>query len=323
MEQAAIVTDFRAMNTDIELYIYSRVKAANLKYTNQRLSDLAGRIKLLFFQAESCLSRFRPESELSRLNAAGRIVWASPLLFNTIAEAVKMAELTEGIFDPTILKALEHTGYDRSFELIGKDSLWPVVLTRATINGSYRDIKLEPTTRTITLNSQVKIDLGGIAKGMTVDRAAQLIRQHGFDNFMVNAGGDMYISGSYTEDMNDWPVGVLNPITLNGNITTLRATNSGVATSATTKRSWGSGGRKVNHLIDPRTNLSVDNGLAAVSVIAPTTRQADILAKTALILGPLEGRKFIEQQSDCKALFISYTEELFSSYNEERQAVAL
>ena len=313
MEQAAIVTDFRAMNTDIELYIYTSTEFAKLKDTNQRLNDLGGRIKLLFQQAESCLSRFRPESELSHLNAAGRIMWASPLLFTTIAEAVKMAELTEGIFDPTILQALEQAGYNRSFELLGKDSLWPAVLTRATINGSYRDIKLEPATRTVTLTSQIKLDLGGVAKGMTVDCAAQLIRQHGFGNFMVNAGGDIYVAGSYNKQRCDWPIGVLNPVTLSGNLTTLYATNSGIATSATTKRSWGVGSHKRNHLIDPRTSLTVDNGLAAVSVIAPTTRQADVLAKTALILGPHDGRKFIEQQPNCKALFISYSGELFVS----------
>jgi thiamine biosynthesis lipoprotein len=257
----------------------------------------------LFEVAEASLSRFRPESELSRLNRQGHLEEASTLLYNSVSLALDMARRTKGIFDPTILTALENAGYNRSFELLGQPGFTTQPgYTFPALNG-YREVEIEADRRNIRLPFATRLDLGGIAKGMTVDRAAALLRKDGFQNFMVSAGGDLYLGGSEPGYSTGWGVQVQNPLAQADNLIQLRVNNGGVATSAITKRRWLKDGKPQNHLIDPRTGQPVDNGVASVTVTAPSTTLADVLAKTALILGSHEGYRFIEQQPGCAALF--------------------
>ncbi|HEX2910418.1 MAG TPA: FAD:protein FMN transferase [Chloroflexia bacterium] len=297
------------MNTEIELILYPQVNSARpgaVKAIKQRAEIALGQVKLLFSSAEERLSRFKPESELSRLNREGHLEKASLLLYESVQAALEMAKGTEGIYDPTILNALEAAGYNVSFELIGQNRITSVDKFVFPVATSYKRVTLDPSERSIRLAPGTKIDLGGIAKGMTVDRAAALLHQAGFTNFVVSAGGDMYVSGSNPRNAaNTWKVGVLNPFTGEGALTELVARDAAVATSAVTKRRWMQGGKERNHLIDPRSGQPVDNGIATVSVVAPAARLADVFAKTALILGLEEGPKFIEKQPGCSALFVT------------------
>ncbi|MEI6044683.1 MAG: FAD:protein FMN transferase [Chloroflexota bacterium] len=321
-ETIEVTDSFRAMNTDIELILYPKLASqpnpkksgatsSSRTILERKTAVTIGKIKELFAQTEACLSRFQPQSELSKLNQQGYLTGASPLLYQSVSEALKMAELTNGIFDPTLLKALEAAGYDRSFELLGQGQ---VVLAAGFTMPSfhrYRKILLDPAKQAITLPPDTKIDLGGIGKGMTVDRAARLLKQEGITTFMMSGGGDMYLSGEQPGiTPPGWTVAVINPFTQEGEITDLEGlSNRGVATSSISKRRWSSGqqGRLAvrHHLIDPRTGQPVENEVVCVTAIAPSTQLADVLAKTALILGPVEGRQFIEKQPGCAALFIT------------------
>jgi thiamine biosynthesis lipoprotein len=307
-------SNFRAMNTNVELLVYVRASHAQRKLFQARFEQVSRQLQFLFSEAEACLSRFRQDSELSCLNRQGQLAQASPLLYHTVRAALEMVELTSGIFDPAILEALETAGYDRSFELIsqGQSGLYSPSYglpfysrpDKVALNFAARSLKLSPG---------VRLDLGGIAKGITVDRAADLLRQSGFHNFMISAGGDMFLEGHPGEGKRKWTVEVLDPVTLEGNLAALSVRDQAVATSAITRRRWQVGGQVRHHLIDPRTGQPVDNGLAAVTVVAPTTQLADVLAKTALILGLEEGRIFMERQENCAALFITLERQLISS----------
>lgn len=299
---------FPAMNTDVELLIYTRVRQGQKKLAQERFNLVLGRIQLLFSEVETSLSRFREDSELSRLNRQGHITNASHLLFSSVRAALTMADYCDGIFDPTILAALENAGYNRSFELLGQA---PALLTGKisySVFKGYQGVKLDPVLKAISLPYATRLDLGGIAKGMSVDLASELLRKAGFHNFMLSAGGDMVVSGycaNGTQHLKEWEVGVLNPLTLSGNLASLTLSNQAVATSAITKRRWQMGRQLYNHLIDPRSGQPVDNGLAAVTVVAPTAQLADVLAKTALILGLEEGRVFLRQQKGCFGFFVT------------------
>ena len=296
---------FRAMNTEVEVLIYPTTtfsKSGSGSFELKAQTAAEG-VKKLFEKMEASLSRFRPESELCRLNRQGYLEEASPLLYKSLSRALEMARLTNGIFDPTILAALETAGYDRSFELLDRTGFTSQARVNFPAFNGYLEVTTEPANRFIRLPFATRIDLGGIAKGMTVDMASDLLLQSGFRDFMVSAGGDMYLNGSEPENREGWQVSVQNPLTLTDTLTLLRVQNQGIATSAITKRSWLKDGKSQNHLIDPRTAQPVDNGLASVTVIAPTTTLADVLAKTALILGPVEGPAFIDQQPGCSALF--------------------
>jgi thiamine biosynthesis lipoprotein len=285
-EPVEVSLNFRAMNTQIELLIYPPAQEA------ERAVALGQQVETMFQETEAALSRFRSDSELSKLNNQGYLDNVSELLYASVAAACRMRDLTEGVFDPTILKALEAAGYDRSFELLGQGT--PQVFTRhVTVyppqwqGAQQPKIELDPTRRSIRLAPGIKIDLGGIAKGMTVDRAARLLREAGFSSFMISAGGDMYLEGQPPQDNRGWLVEVANEAPgHSGNIATLQVFNKAVATSSTTGRRWQLGGQTRHHLIDPRTGQPAATDLAGVTVVAETVEMADVMAKTALILGP-------------------------------------
>ncbi|NWJ94449.1 MAG: FAD:protein FMN transferase [Chloroflexi bacterium] len=276
--------NFRAMNTTIELLIYAPTDKV------EEVKSAGHQIKTLFVESEATLSRFRPESELSKLNRQGYLENSSALLYENVAAAWQMRDLTSGIFDPTILDALEAAGYDRSFELL-KGGLPQLFTFRQTsrpdawYNSAQAWIKLDPLSRSIQLAPGLRLDLGGIAKGSTATRAVELLRHFPFSSFMLNAGGDMYLHSSPPQNSQGWRVDIANEaLGATGDITSFLVINKAVATSSTTGRQWRLGGQSRHHLIDPRTRQPTNNGLAAATVVAETVQMADVMAKTALIL---------------------------------------
>jgi thiamine biosynthesis lipoprotein len=230
-------------------------------------------------QWERTFSRFRPDSELSRLNAAaGHPVVASEELFSCVNAAVTASRQTAGLFDPTILPALLAIGYDRTFAKITGGPADPPAPVPAP---GPAGIQLDPTNRTITLEPGARIDLGGIAKGMYADVLAA--RLSGWPGGAVSAGGDLRVWGvSPTGD--DWRVGVEDPSRPDRDVAMLVPSYGGVATSGISRRSWRRGRQTVHHLIDPRTGAPARTGIQTVTVTSPTAMQAEVAA-TALFVG--------------------------------------
>jgi FAD:protein FMN transferase len=286
---------FRAMSTGIEAIVC--VPEAQRSEAELALS----RVQYLFAETENRLSRFRTESELSRLNqSAGQQFAASPLLYEIIAEAVSSAQLTGGIFDPTILHYLISAGYDRSFELLNiprKTSIPDPNPARHT----WRDIWLDPPALSIYLPEGCSLDLGGIAKGWTVDRAGRYLDK--FQNYAVNAGGDIFVKGTQTDD-SPWTVGIEDPLNRKSEIGVLSLSGVAICTSTTTQRHWQINHLRKHHLIDPRTGLPSDSGVISATVIAGTAALAETISKAALILGPQGGLQLIEKQKPARGMLV-------------------
>jgi thiamine biosynthesis lipoprotein len=289
---------FRAMNTDVLAIVVAGAGAPDHAAAEAALDD----VERQFATVEACASRFRPESELSALNqSAGRPFAASPLLFELVASALRVAGATGGAFDPTLLDALERAGYDRSFERLSRagdavpaPSPAPVH-GQATPGSGWQGVGLDHVARTITLPPGCRIDLGGIGKGWTVDRACALLREWGFRYFAVDAGGDLYAAG-VTGDGFPWTVGVSDPADPDRDIAVLTLDGQAVATSTTARRRWVAGGEVRHHLIDPRTRHPAASGVASATVVAETVARAETLAKAALVLGPEAGRVLLAQE---------------------------
>ena len=297
---------FRAMNTDVQLVIDSKSEDA------ARIA--ARRVEAMFGETERVLSRFLSESELSALNrSAGRPFRASPLLFQAVTEALAAARETDGLFDPTVLNALLAAGYDRSFELLNDGAGEPArhevdleVREDGRLGGSlalsgapsprstasWRDVVVDRGSSAITLPLNTGLDLGGIGKGWTVDRAANILRH--FGSFVVDAGGDIYAAGTQADGA-PWTVGVEDPADHSRDIAVLAVRDQAVVTSTTSRRRWVLHGQEQHHLIDPRTGRSADSGVISVTVIASSVVRAETLAKAALLLGPREGTRFLEE----------------------------
>ncbi len=278
---------FRAMNTSVEVTLrdWSR-------------GDLLDRIEHFFRRFETRFSRFLPDSELSELNAGtGRQQSVSLEMLDLLLESKRLHALTGGVFDPAILAALESAGYDRSFDFVERESALPTV-TQTSHHPTFADIAIDAKSQTAMLPTDLRLDFGGIGKGYAIDRADEML--NGAGPSLVSAGGDLFGRGDGPYG-DGWLIAVTSP--QGDEIDRIVLHDEAVATSTVALRAWNRAGRTMHHIINPTTGQPADTGLTSVTVVARTASDADVFAKTALILGLDEGRRFLQQQ-EAQALFV-------------------
>ncbi len=303
-----VSTTFRAMNTQIEMQLALDAGEGAAERVAAARAALAAATEGLR-ALEARLTRFEPTSELSALNrTAGEWFSASETLFEVVRLACAARDLSDGLFDPTILGALEAAGYDRSFDEIGQRELGPRPAAPTRRGGGRVD--LDPARRAIRLERGVRLDLGGIAKGWIVD---QIIDGplSAYPHALVSAGGDLRARGGPQPDQ-PWMVGIHDPRpdalpAPEGQLPYLAVVPLGsgaLATSGALKRWWLVEGQRRHHLIDPRTGLPAEESSApaplaagddssaerilTATALAPFCWQADILAKLLLLVAPEE-----------------------------------
>ncbi len=233
-------------------------------------------------------SRFRPDSEITRLNAAaGEPMRVSALLLDAVQAALRAAELTDGDVDPTVGGALLALGYDRDFDAVA-DSPSGREITIVPVPG-WRAVEVDPAASTVRVPRGVVLDLGATAKALAADRAAAAAQEAAGCGVLVSFGGDMAIAGEApgggwrVRVSDDHRAGEDEPgqwISLDG---------GGLATSSTTVRSWQAGSRRLHHLIDPASGAPVDSVWRTVSVSAASCLDANIASTAAIIRGPHAG----------------------------------
>jgi thiamine biosynthesis lipoprotein len=267
-----------------------------------------------FEEWEDALSRFRPESELSRLNrSAGMPVQVSETLWEVFQAARKAEKDSAGLVKASVLDALLAAGYDRSFDLLPAQRL-SAPLTGWHASGSLAEIDADPLTRTLILPVDMQLDFGGVAKGWAAQQAAKQLSA--FGPALVSAGGDIAVSAAQTNG-ELWPVTIDNPFETGASLGTLMLGASGVATSGTDYRRWKQGGRWNHHIIDPRSGQPAQTDLIAVTVIAPDALQAEMAAKAVLILGSESGQIWIEERPDLSAMLVLETGDIIYSNHME------
>ena len=257
----------------------------------------ADRVADVFARAEDLYSRFRDESELSRLNASTTPMVVSTELYAMLDRARAYVRATGGIFDPGIGAALRALGYDRSFapNALDRDTLCAAV----TRPSSLADLGMNPSSRTVTRPVDLHIDLGGIVKGATVDACRSVLPT----NSALDAGGDARLSGGGPE-ANGWDVDIESPTDPELTIWTLTVTDTAIATSNGHRRRWRVGNSTAHHLVNPRTGQSAVTDLVQVTVLAPTAEQADVWAKCAYILGRRAAHPWLRAQAHIRALLV-------------------
>lgn len=259
---------FRAMGTEVALISHPDADA-------DVFDGAFARVASIFAREERRFSRFRDNSELSRLNrSTGRWFEVSAPFATVLRLGLDGASATAGSFDPTVLRAVEAAGYDRDFRAIvpGDVSQTPA----PTPCGRWREIELDDGR--VRLPHGVGLDLGGLVKGWTADLAAETAVRLGLPWAIVNAGGDLRLAG----DAPPLDVGIEEPHDRTATCCVVRIEAGGVATTSVTLRSWGQG---LHHVIDPRTGLSARTPLVQATMWAPTCAEAEILAKWALLEG--------------------------------------
>lgn len=234
---------------------------------------------------DGAASRFREDSELSRLNAAPeREVVVSPLLGQALAAGLRGAQLTEGAVDPTVGTAIKLAGYDTDFAQMIKDG--GPLRVRATRVPGWQAIRFEAATRRVWIPRGVEVDLGATAKALAADLAAKAAAEAILcGGVLVSLGGDIAVAGD--APAGGWPVQVSEDsgAPLDEREETVTIDDGGIATSSTTVRRWARGGVVLHHIIDPATGLPVDGPWRTATVAAASCVEANIASTAAIVMG--------------------------------------
>jgi thiamine biosynthesis lipoprotein len=298
--------EFRAMNSDIVLAAEG---------THESIARGFDQVQSLIVALEARLTRFSNTSELARLNqAAGSWFCASDELFSLVRQAYDFVRQTDGLFDPSILDALENAGYDRSMDdpLRGTHRATPPASTNLK-RWNLRAIQLDADAVAVRLPDGMRLDLGGIAKGWIAERAANELAMVA-DACAVSAGGDMFMVGLPTEE-ESWRVELEDPRDPAQALAILHVGPGAVATSSVMKRRWLQGVRVQHHLIDPRSLRPAETDWLSVTVIASHATTAEVFAKALLIASSREAEGIASRRSDLAFIAVDRTGQLWASKN--------
>jgi thiamine biosynthesis lipoprotein len=272
---------FRAMGTEIHVVVTGGHEA---------LADAARR---RLFDLERRWSRFLPDSEVSRLNAAaGSPVAVTAETRLLVERAVEAWRLTGGGFDPTVLGAVVRAGYDRTFEALDGTPGHSDLLTGCT------DIVIDGST--VRLPARTGFDPGGVGKGLAADLVALEVMASGAAGVCVNAGGDLRVAGD-SPDGRSWTVAVEHAW-FDAPLTNVGLVEGAVATSTTLRRRWTVGGQSRHHVIDPATGAPSTTDLTMATVIAGEAWLAEAMAKAVLLRGSARAFDVLDRSTAAMAV---------------------
>ena len=263
---------FPAMGTTAHVLVVAERPEPHLEQARRRLADLEAR-----------WSRFRSDSEVSRLNAAaGRAVVVSTETLVLVTRSVDGWRRTGGLFDPTVHAALVGLGYDRDLALVRAAPVSAAVLSGPAPGCS--GIAVDPAVSTVRLPPGVGVDPGGIGKGLAADLVAAELLDAGAAGCLVSVGGDVRVLGQSPTEAG-WVVTVPDPCRPGEELLRVALSEGGVATSSRLERRWRAGGTEVHHLIDPFTGAPADADVVAATVVAAEAWEAEVLVKAVAVGG--------------------------------------
>lgn len=263
-----------------------------------------------FEEWEQVLSRFREDSELSRLNQlSGSPVTVSQTLWEVFQLSLLSNRYTNGLVSPALLKALQSAGYDRSFSELNPDQPTEFKSDPYT-EPELAKIFQDPQERILQLPDGMWLDFGGVAKGWAAQKAAERLGTNA--PALVNAGGDIAVCAPPNRGLS-WPIGLENPFNTNQQLQILRINAGGVATSGRDFRHWKQNGRIQHHIIDPHSGKPAKTDILAATVIAPDLYQAEAAAKAVLILGSQNGLNWLETKPSLAAILVLENQKILTS----------
>jgi thiamine biosynthesis lipoprotein len=248
---------------------------------------------------DESMSTYKSTSEVSQVNAraADGPMHISKELFDLLVTAKEYSVLTQGAFDITYASV----GYMYDFRKHVKPD--QKAIERALPAVDYRHVILDPKTQTVRFSQKgVRIDLGGIAKGYSVDRGIDVLKARGFERAYISAGGDSRIIGDRFGK--PWIVGIRDPRKGEGEvITRIPLVDAAISTSGDYERFFDEGGVRYHHIIDPKTGHSASK-VRSATIIGPYATRTDGLSKTAFVLGPEKAMEIYNRIEDIDAIIV-------------------
>ncbi len=290
------VTPIGAQSTELSRYEYTQiqmgVQARIVVYAKDR-GQAESAVSAAFHriaQLEQIMSDYRPTSELMRLckKAGGQPVPISPELFTVLERAQEVSERSNGAFDVTVSPLV------RLWRATRKSKVLPTTAELKTAKSlvGWRFLKLDKTHQTAQLlRPNMLLDLGGIAKGYAGDEAQAVLKAHGIESALVEAGGDIVVSNAPPKEAG-WRIEVENPTDEAQRYLLLK--NCAVSSSGETAQFVEIDGQYYSHIVDPKTGYGLSNHVA-VTVIAPNGLTSDPLTKALSILGRRRGLQLLKR----------------------------
>lgn len=291
------------MGTDVSVEIVEGVGHLEPK---RALSSLEKAVEI-FVKNEKIFSRFDENSELAKINSnLGKEIKVSPEMLAVLELCLKFNKISDGYFDPRILDNLEKIGYDKDFKSNNLSKTDAEAIELKAVECELADDLIINKKNKIVLTKK-RIDTTGIAKGWTVDEVTQFLKKQGFQNFVVDAGGDMYAAG--TNEGKEWTIGVEG---MEENKLLLKLKDEGIATSGISRKRWVRGEKKFHHLINPKNPEKFSHDIKTVTVIEDRTVEADGRAKVLVLMGRVAGLEFANR-NNIKALWLDYRGNVYIS----------
>jgi FAD:protein FMN transferase len=284
---------FRTMGTEVRVLI-----GARLDEGLPEPEEMAAEVEAALIDFDRRLSRFKPDSELSKLNRDPReVVPAAALLRSAVRAGIWAAERTGGLVDPSLLPELEAIGYAESREGVASSPLAKALAgaprrrpAKPSPAAAWRGFAVNEDEGAIRRPPGLMFDSGGTGKGLAADMIAA--RLSPYARYAIDCGGDVRVGGRLPWD-EPVEIEVRHPVS-GVAIETFPITRGAVATSGIDARLWRtSDGGHAHHLIDPGSGESAWTGLICASARAPTALEADTLAKAALLSGPAGAGEFL------------------------------
>ncbi|MGY1735035.1 FAD:protein FMN transferase [Geodermatophilus sp. SYSU D00684] len=264
---------FPVMGSTAHVVVVADDPAPLLAHARRRLDELEAR-----------WSRFRPDSEVSALNAAaGRPVPVSADTAVLVGRSLDGWRRTGGLFDPTVHAALLGLGYDRDLALV--QAVPAATIASPGPAPGCAGIDVDPVASVVRLPPGVAVDPGGIGKGLAADLVTAELRAAGAAGCLVNVGGDLRAAGEAPTPAG-WVVTVPDPLRPGGELLRAALPEGAVATSSRLERRWRAGGTQAHHLVDPSTGTPADGGVVAATVVAEQAWEAEVLATAVTVGGP-------------------------------------
>lgn len=289
-------------STDVQDNRFLLDTIVSIRLYNSSDEDLLNRTYSLIESYEQELSRYHPESEVTRINssAADTDVPVSENTLSLLESALKYASISGGVFDPTVGPLVDLWG-------IGGDS--PGIPETRDIKEALERVDyslMQVGSHTVRkLKDNMILDLGGIAKGWIADRVAEFLQNNGVDHALINLGGNVRIFGGKPGGK-PYKIGIQDPFDERGNyLGILTISNGSVVSSGIYERYFMQDGIRYHHILDTSSGVPVNNGLAAVTVISDESIDGDALSTTLFALGLDEGMELAQSLAGIEAVFVS------------------
>jgi len=270
----------------------------SLEAAPERAASLRDGVQARLDEVVAQMSTWEPESALSRYNRATAGSWhrLPAGASQVVAASLELARDSGGAFDPTIGPLVDAWGYGPARRPATGPDMEQVASARSRIG--WERLQLAPDGRLLQ-PGDIQLDLSAIATGHGVDRVAGYLLSEGITDFLVEVGGELRAHGRRPDGL-PWRVAVEQPAADDSRLDdvqlVVRLDGMAIATSGDYRRSDLVDGHTVSHILDPRTGQPVTHSLAAVTVLHPQAMQADALATTLLVLGPVEGLEWARER---------------------------